>query len=616
MTDRPRVRVASLKFRNLLAFIVLGSSANMHIAAAAPAACGAPQYDKATETALFLWKDCVGNGAWHVRVTGGGSPTGVVFEGSAISVRNFRAVTGFRLESADLLDTGIPKRLDYRLAVWRSGQDGFTFTATDSVTTCFDLKAPAQVPVLVGAGRAALTTPLNLTTLASCGTDTITVHNTVLGNSTRYIGAVEGDVDFNPAHFRDLGINAYRIYGGMSRWEAQDDDGVYGSPTITQIKANPNRVNWAWWDNVMTNPPQNSDYWWSGEPGKTWGGNARQIFRTLRQEGIRPILTIRNVDNAWNPLWAWQLNPPRTQDDRNEWWEHVFATVYWLNVRNNYRVDDFEIHNEPDNQDQGWAGTQTDYFELVKLAKDAIDHVYRTYLPGRSYHIHAPKTVTWSNWPLNALRQIPDELDSVNIHNYAWNISTYVRRVHQWMNGTARKASPLWLGEWGTYENLYNKTGFALNLVKNMIRASQPGDDYVYGSTIFSLYDWGDALQGLIGAGNKKRLSYFGFRMGIRALQGGRTTLATTSSNPDLVTIASRDASGRVFLLLVNSGTQPSALEADFGEIAQRGAAAIWEFRADVRDKVVANVNLNNGRVSSWIPAKAAVLIRVQPVSG
>ncbi|MEG4108511.1 hypothetical protein [Microcoleus sp. S13_C5] len=67
-------------------------------------------------------------------------------------------------------------------------------------------------------------------------------------------------------------------------------------------------------------------------------------------------MSIRNVDNGWNQSWALQLNPPRAKEDWNEWWEQVFATVYWLNVRNDYPVDDWEIHNEPDNRDQGWGG--------------------------------------------------------------------------------------------------------------------------------------------------------------------------------------------------------------------------------------------------------------------
>jgi hypothetical protein len=40
------------------------------------------------------------------------------------------------------------------------------------------------------------------------------------------------------------GITTYRIYGGMHRWEWQDDDGVYGSLTIAEIQATPNGINW------------------------------------------------------------------------------------------------------------------------------------------------------------------------------------------------------------------------------------------------------------------------------------------------------------------------------------------------------------------------------------
>ncbi len=582
---------------------------------AAPVECGAPAFDASREAALFIWKACAGDGAWHVRVTGGGRAGSTWFTGSLISTGDFSAVSGFRLEPADTLDDGTPGRLTYRLRVARSGQDGFSFTFPDRAETCFTLDGTAGFPVWVGASRAALPLPISLTTAARCRTETVTVHDTVLGRSTRYIGAVEGDVDFDSAHFQDLGINAYRIYGGMSRWEAEDDDGVYGYPSISQIKANPDVINWEWWDNVMTNPIQGSDYWWSGEAGKVWRGNARRIFRTLRQTGIRPILTLRNVDNGWNPLWAWQLNPPRTQDDRNEWWAHVFATVYWLNVRNNYHVDDFEIHNEPDNPDQGWAGTQADYFAFARLTQDAIDHVYRTYLPRRSYRLHAPKTVGGSVWPLAALQQIPNVFDVVNVHNYHADISGYVRRVHGWMNGTPHRNSPLWLGEWGTYRNRYDNPSLALRVIANLIRGSRPGDDYVYGSTIFSLYDWGDALQGLIGRNDQKRLAYYALRMGIRALQGGRTTLSTTHSDAELEAIATRTGH-RLYLLMVNVGTQPYALHANVRTFALRGRAVIREFRERVKDRRVDAIDFTGGHIPLWMPAKAAVLVRVNPDDG
>ena len=121
------------------------------------------------------------------------------------------------------------------------------------------------------------------------------------GITTRYIGAVEGNISFDLKDLQDLGINTYRIYGGMPRWETQDDDGRYGWPSIADIKANPNIVNWSWWDNVMDNPPNGSDYWSANTPNTIWKGNARTIFRTLREAEIRPVLTIRNVDQLNNP---------------------------------------------------------------------------------------------------------------------------------------------------------------------------------------------------------------------------------------------------------------------------------------------------------------------------
>src|SRR5262249_51023274 len=91
---------------------------------------------------------------------------------------------------------------------------------------------------------------------------TITVSGTPWGVSTCYLGATEGNVGFDVADLQGAGLSTYRIYGGMSRWEQVDDDGTYGSPDIASIKANPNVINWAWWDNAMTNPPGGTDYWW------------------------------------------------------------------------------------------------------------------------------------------------------------------------------------------------------------------------------------------------------------------------------------------------------------------------------------------------------------------
>ncbi|MBD1913099.1 MULTISPECIES: hypothetical protein [unclassified Leptolyngbya] len=443
---------------------------------------------------------------------------------------------------------------------------------------------------------------------------TIKVYDSILGSSTRYIGACEGNVGFNMADLSDLGINTYRIYGGMSRWETEDDDGSYGLPSIAQIKANPNVIPWEHWDEVMTHPESGSDYTFSGASEEVWQGNARTIFESLKQAHIRPVVTIRNSDPGWQPDWALQLNPPRTEADWNEWWEHVFATVYWLNVRNDYQVDDFEIHNEPDNRQQGWGGNQEDYFELVRVGADAIAHVYQTYLPDRQFHIHAPKTTGGSSWPVATLASVPDYFDSVNVHNYDLDISGYVRQVRQWMQGTIHARSPLWLGEWGTYTGGYNDLSFSLNLVRNMIRASQPGETYIYGSHLFSLYDWGRSGQfaGLVDGGGDRRLSYYAFRMGIRALQGGRPVFLTTSSDPEVMAIATQDGQQQIHLLLVNDSDDSQVITADLASLVSEGEATLWEFSEQVHDEVAGQERVHDGIIRLELPAHASRLAMIR----
>src|SRR5260370_10679801 len=170
------------------------------------------------------------------------------------------------------------------------------------------------LPTILAGVLAALTL---FASQAFAATATVTVSGTQWSVSSCYIGATEGNVNFNINDLTDLGISTYRIYGGMSRWEASDDSGVFGSPSIAQIKANPSVINWAWWDNVITNPQGGSDYWWSGTSG-LWQGNARTLLSSLHTAGGLLVMTVRNVDNNNNPACAAQLNPPNTVVAQNE----------------------------------------------------------------------------------------------------------------------------------------------------------------------------------------------------------------------------------------------------------------------------------------------------------
>ncbi|MBE9030047.1 hypothetical protein IQ266_09940 [filamentous cyanobacterium LEGE 11480] len=449
------------------------------------------------------------------------------------------------------------------------------------------------------------------TIATATSTITIKLAHHPIGISTQYIGACEGNVNFDQADIEDLGINTYRLYGGMSRWEPTDDDGKYGWPTIAQIKQNPDLIPWEKWDTVMRQPTTGSDYANSGNPRELWQGSAAQIFKTLQQAKVRTVLNLRNIDPGNQPTWALQLNPLRTEADRNEWWEHVFATVYWLNVRNDYQIDDFEIHNEPDHRAQGWDGNQADYFELVRVTADAINHVYATYLPDRQVHIHAPKTIGGSRWPKATIAQVGKYFDTVNIHSYDRNISGYVRRVRRWMRRTAHAQSPLWIGEWGTYTKGYNDRDFSLNLIKNMMRMSTPGETYIDGSHLFSLYDWGrnGSFEGLINAQGERRLAYYAFRLGIRALQGGQAVLPATSSNDDVMTIVTQDKQHQLHVLLVNDRNTSRHLTIDVSAILQQGQGTVREFSDTAQDEIVTSLKIQHGKAKIKLPPHTSQLL-------
>ena len=439
---------------------------------------------------------------------------------------------------------------------------------------------------------------------------TIMVNGQQWGESTCFIGVTEGSSRFSIADLEDLGVNSYHIYGGMSRWEAQDDSNVYGYPTIAQIKANPDVINWKRWDDVMTSPVGGSDYSW--EPAPRWQGSARTLLGALQAAHIRIIVTLRNRDDQHQP--SWSPDPPRTTADWNEWWEHVFATVYWLDVRNHYDVTDFEIHNEPNVRGQGWTpeATETEYDTFAMYTYDAISYVFQTYLPGGSFHVYAPATSTGS-WPRDILRTIPQYFDIMDIHAYLDFRST-VEEVHNWMSQAGYANEPLWVTEWGSYKHQYSSEPFGITLINNMIYGSFPGNDYVYGSNIFSLYDFATNATGLISFDGSRRVDYYAVRMGIRALQGCRATYQSVVGNKNLLAITTEDANKNVYLLVTNQNSSvPYTVDANLAALLNQASGVMWQFDKTHQDAIVGKPSLRNGNVTLTIPASGAVLVEFSP---
>src|SRR5262249_26523529 len=143
------------------------------------------------------------------------------------------------------------------------------------------------------------------------------------------------------------------------------------------------------------------------------------------------------------------------------------------------------------------------------------DYVYKTYLPGRAYHLYAPATSTGSDWPYTISQEAAASFNSMDIHVYDPDISTYVEQAHSWVNALGLVKYPLWITEWGSFntDDKYSSVPMGISLINNLIRGSRPGDDYVYGNHLFALYDYGSTPFGLISSDGTRKVDYYAMRM-------------------------------------------------------------------------------------------------------
>ena len=127
--------------------------------------CGEPAINRATEQAVFLWKNC-NTGQWDLRLTAGGNAAGVSATGRIFSSAGFSNITQVSLEGSDTFDTtSDPNLINFELRVWNTALDGFGFTPQAS-NACFVLDN--TIPVFLGQQKTNVSTGFNLDTLAGC----------------------------------------------------------------------------------------------------------------------------------------------------------------------------------------------------------------------------------------------------------------------------------------------------------------------------------------------------------------------------------------------------------------------------------------------------------------
>jgi hypothetical protein len=184
------------------------------------------------------------------------------------------------------------------------------------------------------------------------------------------------------------------------------------------------------------------------------------------------------------------------------------------------------------------------------------------------------------------------------------------------MNSNGYSGAPAWITEMGSYkQNTYNGVSASNNIISWWLQASQPGNNYVTGIDLFSLYDWGSgytsgAIHGSYPSAETYEPGYYAMRLAARALVGGRPTYQITSSVKNVLSVVTKDSSGHYYLLAVNTGSPAATMTANLSALITSGTGTQWEFSSANNDVIVGTPTLSNGMVTFTIPAGGTELLK------
>jgi hypothetical protein len=298
----------------------------------------------------------------------------------------------------------------------------------------------------------------------------------------------------------------------------------------------------------------------------------------------------------------------------------VFATVYWVNVRNGLEVHDWQVHNEPDAGRQGWGGTLKDYIDFTRSTHDAIRHVYERYLPGKKFRLYGPVAKGMNAWVEESLVKNDDIIDSVDWHSYSSSHYDSAVQAQSWiaMYDQDGVHEETYLSEWGSYRSAYGFSN-ALTYATNLIEHSRDTAGYVTGSAIFPFYDWPTA-KGVIRADGTKTPTFYALRMMIRGLQGGKTRYPVVHNIPsqvDVQPIAAVDASSNtLYVELVNKTRQGHTIILDVSAHVSVGPVTFRLFAEGRYDVDGGTGDVSDGQVIFDIPGLSIVQVIVSLNNG
>jgi hypothetical protein len=125
-----------------------------------------PVVDPASDTGVFLWKNCA-TGSWNVQMTAASGFR--IYSGVVAAEQPFLSVSPVSIEANDLLDfTSNPSSIDFELRIGAGFDDGFTFETVSGAALCFAVNAPTDAAVYFGGDAVELAAPFRLDDLGLC----------------------------------------------------------------------------------------------------------------------------------------------------------------------------------------------------------------------------------------------------------------------------------------------------------------------------------------------------------------------------------------------------------------------------------------------------------------
>lgn len=418
-----------------------------------------------------------------------------------------------------------------------------------------------------------------------------------LGVSSRLIGT---SYNYDSELFDELGVNTYFWGNSGPGFEGSNDtgcargSGCWGSPSPADIKADVNAIPWTVWDEAVAARTDQLDH--------------------AKKNGITIVMGLRS--HVSNSDEFWMANPPSSEGDWSEWWEHVFALGYALNVRQDWRVDHYQLENEPDRND-GYLGSIADYLEQTRRTHDALDYLYKTYLPGRKFYLAVPGD-SWAGATDNPRMDVPAEVngdviegswlfDSIANTSASFNsvaVHAYGKSdgMAGWLKGqvsdrlkAANLDYPLWITEWGG-----DSTDGGRDIVDLLMIFARP-ESYVFAHHYF----FTEQLKA-------RDYKFNAMKFATRALRGAKPTFEVASSNADISALVTQETGGATYLLATNKSTQQVTVEADFGKLKTSAEPTkLLTFDGDNPAVEAVGPSVVNQRVELTIPPNGAVLLQL-----